>query len=193
MGIFERFLGRNPAQHWIGDAGLRLEVDLSVASLCGAMLGEPIERLSALGPPENPKPSEETGYHYFSRGLEIGPDAEGRFDYLLCLWNAPDRPEHHPFPGRFSWKGRPVPIDGRTTLDDVLALFGEPYHVDEDDEEAILRYQLNDVGWELEFGRGTGLRALLLELPGYFSDPEVRKTFGITRPWPPLPGQGRPS
>ena len=193
MGLLDWIFGRrDPAMDWVPKSELKLEVDLSDASLCGVKLGDPIERLSPLGPPENPDASEKTGYAYFSRGLEVGPDPQGRFDYFLCYWGAPDRPRYRPFAGTFSWKGKTIAIDGRMTVDDAVARFGDPYHVDADEEESILRYQLDDAGWELEFARGGGLRAFLLERPGHFSDPETRKNYGITRPWPPLPGQGRP-
>jgi hypothetical protein len=193
VGLLDFLFGRrDPALDWPLQPGLKLEVDLSDASLGGVKLNDPIERLSGLGPPENAKPTAQTGYDYYSRGLEIGADASGRLQWFCCFWGAPDRPRHRLFEGAFLWKGRPVPIDGRTPAEEIVKLFGDPYHVDEDEEETILRYYLDGVEWELEFARGAGLRAFLLDAEGLFADPVARENYGITRPWPPLPGQGRP-
>jgi hypothetical protein len=193
VGLLSFLFGRrDPAMDWVADPGLALEVDLTDASLCGVKLGDPIERLSRLGPPENAKPSAQGGYSYFSRGLEVTAFDDGRLDSLWFCWANPALPRFRSFPGTFVWKGKAVSIDGRTTADQVIQRFGDPYHVEDDEDETILRYELGDIEWELEFDKGAGLRVFLLITPGLFADAATREKYGITRPWPPLPGQGRP-
>jgi hypothetical protein len=194
MGLLDFLFGRrDPAMDWIPNPALKLEVDLTDASLGGVKLGDPIERLSGLGPPENKKPSAQSAYTWYSRGLEISAFEDGRLDSLWMCWADPALPRFRSFPGTFLWKGKEVPIRGGMTRAEVEKRFGEPYHADEDEDEDILRYEVGDVEWELEIDRKSGLRVFLLITPGLFADAKTREDYGITRPWPPQAGQGRPA
>jgi hypothetical protein len=189
MTILDWLLGRkDPSAAWTADPNLVLEVDLSASTICGVGMGESFRKLAPLGPPENAWPSREESYKWPSRGVEIqGTGKEGIDTIILFWWR-----DRVPFRGRILWKGRALDWSASTRRTDVEALFGPPYHVDED-VEPVLYYEHGNVEWQIEFAQDGGLNEIMLTTPGLYADPEWRKRSGIAKPWPPAPGEGSPS
>jgi hypothetical protein len=94
------------------------------------------------------------------------------------------------FTGTFLLNGQKTELDQNTTLEEVLALFGEPYWTDQDEDETLLFYEYRGGSIELqcEFPDGRHLRYLTLMQNGILSRPDQRESYGVTREWPPTNG-----
>jgi len=185
MGILDHFFPpADPAREWTALPGLRLECTLDDSSFCGLRLGEQIESLSRLGPPENPRPTREGMYDYPSRGFEVDA-TDGRIDCFLFRWDAMDPARH--FAGSFLWKGAALKLDASTGEREIRSAFGEPYWMDDEMGERLFFYEFERgaLEWQLELTRGR-LTAMTLVTPPLLADPDQRSAYGVTRPWPPL-------
>jgi len=188
MGFLDWLLGRkDPSAAWIADPRLALEVDLTSSTICGAGLGSGFRNLAGLGPPENPWPSRDENYAWPSRGFEVQGTGKGGIDTIILYWWR----DRIPFQGKIQWAGRTLAWTSSTRRSEIEALFGPPYYV-EDDAEPVLYYEYGNVEWQIEFAEDGGLHEMTLTAPGLYADPEWRKRSGITKPWPPAPGEGCP-
>lgn len=91
------------------------------------------------------------------------------------------------FQGSFIIKDQLTAITQKTNKEEILSLFGEPYWTDLDDDEIILFYEYQEGSIELqfEFLNGQELTYITLIKNGVLSDPTQRKSYGVTKPWPP--------
>lgn len=122
-----------------------------------------------------------------NRSVEIGTEASS-VDYILINWGDPGAPELPPFEGRIQYQGRLHQFSRRTTKEEVLTLLGPPYWIDEDADEFILFYEFGEIEWQVEFDERGRLKVLLIATPPLLADPGQRKSYGVTREWPPDDG-----
>lgn len=111
-------------------------------------------------------------------GYELGVE-EGLLDYaFLTLEN---------FQGIFLIQDKSIPLSTATTKEDIFSNFGEPYWSDLDDGEIILFYEFQEGTIELqfEFPNSKHLEFITLMKDGVLSKEEQRKSYGVTKPWPP--------
>src|SRR6185436_993402 len=187
LSFIDWLLGRkDPSSSWVADPKVSLDVDLSASTICGVGLGSGFKNLSFLGPPENPWPSRQESYKWLSRGIELEGTEKDGIDTIIFWWRAAPT-----FNGRVLWKGNPLPWSSSTRRSEIEALFGPPYHVDED-AEPVLFYEHGNVEWQIEFAEDGGLNEVMLTTPGLYADPVWRAKHGITKPWPPSLGEGCP-
>lgn len=146
--------------------GLRLEFDLSASSLSGVSLGDPIERLSKFGSPENGRPTRDEAYEYRNRGFEIGV-RDGRVDFILVLWDAGDEQKH--FTGEVRVAGQAHSLSARTSETEVVALLGDPYRTRDELGKRTVFYRRGPVEWQADFARDR-LTALAVRLPPFLAD-----------------------
>ena len=191
MGLLDWVLGRrDPSAEWAADPGRTLELDLEASSLGGVPLGEAVDRLGFLGPPENPWPSRAEDYRWHARGIQA-QTTDGRLDTFIFFWpRGVDLPR--PFGAPIFWRGKPLGWTAATRREEVERLFGPPYRADDTDDEPVLYYEHGDVEWQIEFAADGGLMEWMLVKPGLYSDPAWRAQDGITRPFPPPRGEGAP-
>jgi hypothetical protein len=188
MGILDWLLGRkDPSAAWTADPRRSIEVDLTTSSICGVGMGQGFRNLSFLGPPENPWPSREESYKWTSRGLDIMGTEKKGIDAIILLWW---RSQPH-FKGRIHWQGKELAWSASTRRPEIEALFGPAYHVDEG-AEPVLYYENGTVEWQVDFDADGGLNEFMMTSDGLYADPEWRKRHGITKPFPPAPGEGCP-
>ena len=99
--MLEFFLGpTNPTTDWQRASDLRLTFDLKGSKLNGVGFGEPLNRLSFLGPIEDRSGLTLGEYRFFSLGLSV--DCYNEQDTIDCfeiVQKDQDMPEHQPFPG----------------------------------------------------------------------------------------------
>lgn len=186
MGFFGGLFGKSdPTRRWVADPNLSLVCDLSRHALAGITLGQPVEALRGLGPPENPEAARREMYCYPSRGFEI--DAEGgRVGSIVIDWEVPDEGSYREFGGSFVYQGRTLRLGPETGLVDFVQVFGEPYWRAQEAEELILFYEFgNGVEWQVEFTRALKLKGLLLVTPPLLADSDQREAYRVIRPWPP--------
>ena len=187
MGLRDLLFGTpDPTQSWIANPTVSLELDLDRHMLGGVRLGEPVERISGLGPPDNLKATRDGCCEYKALGLQVGFDG-GRIDsFQLVFAEAEYLSGYTPFAGPIRHHGQALALDSNTTLDDFMARFGEPYWRDDDDDETILFYEFAaDFEWQVEVDEDSRLKALLLVTPPLMSGAEQRQVYGVNKPWPP--------
>ncbi len=64
------FPSGDPTKKWTRDPGLKLEIELRDASLCGVRLGSRPSGLSRLGPPRHPKSTRIGIYSWEDLGMD---------------------------------------------------------------------------------------------------------------------------
>ena len=116
-----------------------------------------------------------------SSGLEMGVK-DGVLDYAFITLAQSG--------AHFFRLGSPLPLTTRTTVAEVQSVFGQPYWVDQDPDEVILfyEYQDGDVELQFEFPGRVYLGFITLAAHGILSNPEQRKAYRVTKPWPPRNG-----
>src|SRR5436305_1611951 len=112
MGLLDFIFGKsNPTSRWTADARLKLVVDLDRHSLCGVPIGQPINRLSRLGPADARR-SNEFAFDYRDRGFYVTND-EGRLE-SICIRIDPDAAARS-YTGGWVWRGQEVDIRAETS------------------------------------------------------------------------------
>jgi hypothetical protein len=156
MGFLARLLGgTDPTRAWVADPSLVLYFDLDKHALCGVRLGDPIERLSPLGPAEHRGNAREGLFSYFSRGLEFEAE-NGIISLYALVWASMEARGFKPFGGACWFQGRKLDLSARTRETELVRVFGEPYQRDVDEGEVLLVYKHQGVDWEIEISpRGT--------------------------------------
>jgi hypothetical protein len=171
MGLFSTLFGSKPE---IPEVALSLDVDLGSFKSGQTALGE------------RPKPSDPyteyidaSGLGSFEKsGIEISVE-NGVLDCVfITLVN---------FSGRFLRNGSEILISTRTTTEEIISQFGEPYWRDTDEDETILfyEYQNGHVELQFEFSDKRHLSAITLSRDGVLSKADQRKAYRVTKNWPP--------
>ena len=167
MGFIGRlFRGKDPTAAWIADPALRLVVDLDAASVCGVAIGQAVDGLAVLGPPDNPRPTEHEHYRWTARGLEVDAPG-GRVSNFVLLYPRDGDPR---FAGLVRARGAPFALSERTRPADVEALLGPPSRAEGDEDQRVLVYARGPLEWSFEFTEDGGLLELMLEV----TDPPAR-------------------
>jgi hypothetical protein len=186
LGLIDRILGRkHPSSSWQSMPGFEIQLDLDTHAICRCRIGDPIEWLSPLGPPEDSRMLREQRYCYFSRGIEIGEES-GKVADFAVFWIDYLGRGFKPFKGLVTHRGRTVTLYSRTTEKDFVDLFGYPYWRDQDQEEIILFYEFQgDIEWQVEFTLEGMLKAIRVVWPALMADAAQRELYSVDLPWPP--------
>ncbi len=187
MGFFDRLFGKpHPSDSWEAQERLELVFDLHRHALCNVGIGDPIEWLSVLGPPEERKALAEGCYGYPSRGVEIWADDGIVKDFMIVVGSDVTLPGFEPFRGTLVSDGRHLGLSSSSTEKEFAHTFGEPYWRDEDDMEIILFYEWkNDIEWQVEFTPGGLLKVFRATTPPLMSTQDQRNAYKVTKEWPP--------
>jgi len=165
--------------------GFEIQLDLDTHAICRCRIGDPIEWLNPLGPPEDSRSLREQRYCYYSRGIEIGEEG-GKVADFAVFWIDYLEAGFKPFNGLVTYRGKTVTLDSRTTESDFVNLFGAPYWRDQDQEEIILFYEFRgDIEWQVEFTLENRLKALRVVWPALMAEAAQRESYGVSLPWPP--------
>jgi hypothetical protein len=91
------------------------------------------------------------------------------------------------FQGVFLIGDQISPVTRQTTKDEIITLFGEPYWTDLDDGEIIhfYEYRAGTIELQFEFPDGQNLAFITLLKDGILSVEAQRKSYRVTKPWPP--------
>lgn len=187
MGFFDLF--GDPAAKWTRSPGLRMELDLRQASLCGVKLGSRADGLCVLGAPSNPKPSK-NGYYLWR---DLGIDAHARDGILRAFTLSVDMKDVDPdlgeYAGSFLLDGKPLALGRTIRKEDAIRLLGEPWHefADPDDDEIsrTLWYETRTLEWTLEFGAKGTLASVVIASPPELAEATTRRHVKCDKPWPP--------
>jgi hypothetical protein len=151
----------DPTRGWTADRPDPLTFDFDRFELIGARVGDPIDRLSRLGPAEDRAAAKKGRLCYPSLGLEILSD-EGRITGIGIYWAAKFHPSCRPFLGRCTLRGRELPLHEPLTENRLREWFGEPHDHDADEEEVVLVFRSTSRGveWDVCLGADGRLREL---------------------------------
>src|SRR2546422_4959539 len=147
MALLDSLFGKSdPPRDWTRDPALVLLLDLDSHALCGARLGEPLERLRGLGPAEDRRAARRESFRYLSRGLEVDSESGALHGFVL-VFKDDLREGFQPFQGRLRFRGEPIQLSGSSTEKDLVERFGQPYWRDEDRDEGeiLLFYEWDGV------------------------------------------------
>ena len=112
----------------------------------------------------------------FAQGFEVGVK-HGNLNYIFVTVGK--------FPGGFKYRGKTIELSIDTTIHDVQTDFGEPYWLDDDDDETLLFYEDGAVEVQFEFLGKENLGFITILLDPIMADPEQRRGYNVTKPWPP--------
>jgi len=186
LSLFDKVLGKKHVSTlWQSEPGFKIQLELDRHALCRCRIGDPIEWLSGLGPPEDSRALREKSYCYYSRGVEIGEE-DGKVADFSVFWVDYLEQGFQPFEGLVTFRGRTVELDFRTQEKEFRSLFGDPYWRDQDQEEIILFYEFQgDIEWQVEFTLQTSLTAIIVVCHPLMADAEQRERYGVSIQWPP--------
>jgi hypothetical protein len=186
MRLFDRIFGsRHASAGWQPEPGFEVRLDLDAHSICRCSIGDPIEWLAGLGPPEDQRSLRERRYCYYSRGLEIGEE-DGKAADFAVFWTDYLQAGFQPFKGPVTYRGKSVVLNSGTTESDIVSLFGDPYWRDQDEDEIILFYEFRgDIERQVECTLERQLKALRVVWPAVMSLTDQRVLYGVSREWPP--------
>ena len=120
---------------------------------------------------------DENGYYEDNfNGVELGL-SHRVLDYIFISIK--------PFNGKFFANGSELPIGKGSSENDIINLFGHPYWRDEDDSEVILFYENGRIELQFEFPNKGKLGFVTIMRSPVLEDPEQRKLYKVTKPWPP--------
>jgi hypothetical protein len=187
MGLFDFFA--DPASKWVRAPGLKLDVELREASLCGVRLGSRPDGLSRLGPTSNPNPSKRGFYLWEDLGLDASAVDGILVAFSLVVNHQDFEPDDGTYAGAFLLDGKPLPLTAETRKEDVIRLLGEPWHqhTDEDDDEIAhsMWYETRTLEWTFEFVPGGTLATVVLASPPDLAEARTRGYVKCDKPWPP--------
>ena len=176
---------KNPTLAWQRLAGLALTFDLSKPALNGVELGRAAENLSWLGRDEDRTAFRAGELCYYSLGLcvECYEDVYTVTGFEI-VFRDPEEQKYQSFAGTVLFHGRPVNLSALTE-DKFVALFGQYFWRDVDEQESILFFEFADVEWQVEFDRASVLKRVTVTSLPLMADPEQRNAYGVTSAWPP--------
>ncbi len=188
MSLWDRLFAKSdPTREWTAQPGLKVLLDLDKHTLCGIRLGDPVDRVSRLGTPDNLRPTKYEDYAYDTLGFDIGA-REGMVTGFTLLFDpeaAGFEEDVRPFGGGVRWRGESCKLSSDTRAAQFIERFGEPYWTDRDDDEILLFYEFGEVEWQVEFGADERLVMMIIVTPPLMADAEQRENYGVDKPWPP--------
>ena len=156
-------------------------VDLARFSLDDLRIGQPVPTDSTYHPHFLPSPDEPgaTRYHNPRSGLEL-TTKDGVMDSIFLALRK--------FSGRLARDGQPLDIRHESTELEVATEFGEPYWKDVSDPLEVIdfhEFHSGEIEIQFEFPDMCQLEFITILSPGILADPAQRKSYGVTKPWPP--------
>src|SRR5258707_78528 len=104
------FLSGDPTKKWTRDPGLKLEIELRDASVCGVRLGSRPSGLSRLGPPRHPKSTRIGIYSWEDLGMDAYFQNDILETYSIAINREDLEPGTSPFGGAVLLDGKPRPL-----------------------------------------------------------------------------------
>ncbi len=188
MGLLpKRFTATNPSAEWRENPLVPLEVDLDRHRLGPVALGDPIEKLSFLGPGRR-SGADKSWVEYPMKGLTFGAK-DAALDWFTVFLQPSPAARFGAFRGRLKFRGSPLAPAAFASEPEAVRLFGEPYWRDADEDEALLFYEFGPVEWQLEVAPSGAVTALTVS-PPLLADPEQRAFYKVSKPWPPPQAAG---
>jgi hypothetical protein len=186
MGFLDKlFGGGDPALRWEASPSVRIELDLDRPALCGIRLGDNSDRIAMLGRPDNPRPSKDEQYVYERHGFWIDACDRSICSFTVIFDATASELTGEAFSGTILDKNQPIELNASTDEAEFRRRFGEPYWRDVDEKECLLFYEFGQIEWQVEFGKGDGLRVLTIVTPPLLSGTEQRAAYHVGKPWPP--------
>jgi hypothetical protein len=159
-------------------AAVTPRIDLKCFSCDGIELGSPMP-----GDAFFAKDIDSEGiYANRGSGIELGVE-EGVLDYIYITLAD--------FKGSLMEEGRAIGFGRHATEAEVEAVFGRPFHRDVDADGEVIRfheYRSGKIELQFEFLPDRGLEVITVCRDGVLSGEEQRRSYKVTRAWPPTDG-----
>jgi len=162
----------NPTNSWTRSTGLKLSTDLTKPSLNGITVGSQVDRLSFLGRSTS-KPK--TPLDFEDLGLSIDYEKDGSFSGFQLIFAKADAE----YAGEILVEGSP------TELSELEANLGEPYWVDNDEDETIVFYEFPKHEIQIEKSLANEIERVIVTNRPVLAKAEQRAHYGVNKPWPP--------
>ncbi|MFZ2956298.1 MAG: hypothetical protein WA705_05360 [Candidatus Ozemobacteraceae bacterium] len=162
MSFFKRiidFFKADPTRNWPVSARKMLTFNISDRTVNGTTFGHSFEALEIFGKPDNEKPVYDKVFQYLQHGLLVELKEEEKIDFFAFVFqNDECRKEERFAEARASFvnaKGGTLSLSKATCMADITVFMGEPKSIDEDEEEVILFYEIDDlrIEWELTLAK----------------------------------------
>ena len=117
-------------------------------------------------------------YESIENGIEIGTN-NNSLDYIFVTLDS--------FNGSFLLNKKPLKLSFDFNPDDILEKFGDPYWVDDSDNEIIqfYEYENGEIELQFEYSNRTNLSHITMLSEGVLSSQEQRDHYHVTNRWPP--------
>jgi hypothetical protein len=176
---------RNPTRTWPPCREWSLVFSLDDASLNGVKVGEPLNRLTFLGPDEDRKGFRNNELSYFTKGLQIRfNDTTQRIVEFRVVSFDRWEPRFRAFDGAVVANGQNRNI-ARLTKEQFLEVYGESYWIDRDEDETILFYEFVSLEWQVEFDTASRFKCITVTAEPVLAREEQRLAYQVTKQWPP--------
>ena len=111
-------------------------------------------------------------------GFEIGVN-DNVLDYIFIILDS--------FNGAFTLDRKPLKLSSETSPVEIIEKIGDPYWVDESDDEIIqfYEYEKGDIELQFEYSNKTNLSHITMLVGGVLSSQEQRDLYHVTKQWPP--------
>jgi hypothetical protein len=135
----------NPTQAWEELEGFTLVLDLDKQTLSGVKAGEPLERLSFLGPGQ----ATAIGFAWPHKGIDVSGDA-ARIHELGVYFGHQDELDRGEFAGVLKFRGASLRLSKLSNETDLQHLFGLASDREQDEDESVLYYEHPDGPWQVK-------------------------------------------
>lgn len=166
----------NPTNNWNRDFDLTLTVDLLVPSINSIRLGSAVDQLSFLGRSTS---KSRTPLDYAELGVSLDIEDDGTFSCFHIVLEKRQN-QFSLFSGVIQLNG--APIQPSALLDEL----GEPYWRDEDQDEITLFYEFPGHEIQIEHPLNGPPSDIVIATDAVMADAEQRKSYGVSKSWPPF-------
>lgn len=149
-------------------------------TLSGVGVGDPLDRLSFLGPG---KP--DCGALAFkSLGLAVS-HRDGMIHELVVYFGHHQEAEYGSFAGTAHLQGNQIALSSATSESSLRDQLGSPYWRGQDEQEVLLFYEHGQREWQIELATDGRLKCWVICEP-LLACADQRQAYGVTKSWPPL-------
>ncbi|MBF0408847.1 MAG: hypothetical protein HQM10_15980 [Candidatus Riflebacteria bacterium] len=158
MGFFERvvdYFKADPTQSWPVSMQKELIFNFADRTVNGATFENSFRTLEVFGKPNNDRPLYDRIFQYFQHGLVVELENEEKIDFFAFVFqNDEFQKDEHFVEAKASFvnaEGKILSLSKSTSMNDITVYMGDPRKIDEDPEETILFFKIDDliIEWEL--------------------------------------------
>jgi hypothetical protein len=173
----------DPTRNWTPDPSCKLVFELDRGALNGVGMGDDGERLSFLGPSDDPESARRGIFSYHRLGYGFDWNDERLVDGCEVVF-FDEFEKYQPFGGRITYNQEELRLAGMSESR-FRERFPDIYWRDEDADEIILFYEMPNLEWQVEFDLAGIIKRVIVTDEPLMADAESRRGYQVTKAWPP--------